>query len=275
MTAWPAPVRVAVFQPDGELADVADALRRLSAACARAAADGADVLVVPEMYFGGYGSGNDVIRAVAADGSWVARASEAARANGVALVACGPVMASSGCVYNAAVMFERDGSEVARYFKTHLFSCYEKDIFTPGDSLAAFRWRGITCGLLICMDLEYTEPSRVLAVQGAQIIFCPTALSARHVNYLVPRAIVPARAMENHVFCVWSNWAGHSADRAIEYCGESAVASPDGTDAARAANAGECVISALCDMRAFADEIERNPYLTERRPALYGALTRV
>ena len=69
-------------------------------------------------------------------------------------------------------------SQVAKYRKCHLYCRYENEVFTPGglDQLRVFDFCGLRVGMLICMDIEYPEPARVLALQGMDVLLAPTAL---------------------------------------------------------------------------------------------------
>lgn len=77
-----------------------------------------------------------------------------------------PSAESSGPIFNASILIGPDGETVHHYRKTHLFGSYELDIFTPGGvgeiSTSLLRPSNIRVGILICMDCEYPEPSRLL-----------------------------------------------------------------------------------------------------------------
>lgn len=280
-------VRIAVAQPSGEPGTPQAAEKLLGEVAADAASKGADVVVLPELFsVGGYTLGKEAMHALAdaaeePEVGWIARVRTAAARAGVAVVASGAVRGAGGAVLNVAIFVDSTGALLHTYAKTHLYGRYEADIFSAGSTLETFEWRGIRVGMLICMDAEYTEPARILALQGARIIFIPTALAQRDpVNHLVACAVLPTRAMENHVHIAWCNYAGSGGSEShppITYNGESAILAPHGADLARAGRAAAAdaryeLLVADADLDAYDDEVRRNPYLQERRPELYSAL---
>ena len=153
---------------------------------------------------------------------------------------------------------------LAVYDKTHLFD-REKSVFTPGAVLEQpFAWSGVRFGVLCCFDIELPEPSRTLALRGAQCLLVPSAnmepWGESH------RAFVRSRALENHVFVAYANAVGPASGYVFE--GGSCLVDPLGRilcDAGR----DETVVWADLDV-AVADEARRvGDYLSERRPELY------
>ena len=120
-------------------------------------------------------------------------------------------------------------------------------------------------GLLICYDVEFPEPVRRLAVQGAQLVAVPTSLMAP--SHWIAELLVPARAAENQVFVAYANRVG--AEGELLYVGRSCVAGPEGR-AVVAGPADESLLFADVDPAVIDAARERHSYLDERRPALYG-----
>ncbi len=114
-----------------------------------------------------------------------------------------------GKYYNRCMVSDRRGEIVAVYDKTHLFSfADEQKVFSAGDKIVTVDLDGVKCGLSICYDLRFPEFIRKLTLQGAKILFVPSAWSLLR---LVPRQILTkARAIENQIFVVFANSAGRS-----------------------------------------------------------------
>jgi predicted amidohydrolase len=101
-------------------------------------------------------------------------------------------------VYNTAVLLGRDGEVVGAYRKTHLPREEVEAGITPGDSYPVFATDFGKVGLMICWDLQFPEPSRALALQGAEVILLPIWGGSE--------VLARARAIENHVFLVTSSY---------------------------------------------------------------------
>ena len=247
-----------------------EGLARLDTAARRAAAGGADLLLVPEMALTGYAIGAEAVRAAAdPEGGPVAAAVDAiARRHGVAVLAGLPTLGAEGRVFNTIHLADRTGGRLTRYAKTHLYGAVDRMQFAPGPALAApVELDGWKLGLAICYDIEFPEVARALALAGAEAILVPTA------NMLpfegVATRLVPARAEENAVFLAYANYVG--ADDAFTYFGRSCVCDPTGADLARA-EGGEEMIFADLGKPALAAARREATHLADRRPELYRSL---
>ncbi len=125
---------------------------------------------------------------------------------------------------------------------------------------------GLKIGILICYDVEFPEAVRSLALAGAELIAVPTAL-IRPFEF-VARVLVPARAIENQVFVAYAGLCGDEGD--LGYCGLSCIVGPDGQDLARAGT-DPALLFADVDPSTIPECRKTNPYLSDRRPALYAA----
>ncbi|MFI4986593.1 MAG: carbon-nitrogen hydrolase family protein, partial [Alphaproteobacteria bacterium] len=121
------------------------------------------------------------------DGEIIQEIRAAARKAEIALILPFGERANTG-LYNAALVCDRRGNVVGTYRKTHIpayfpnekaggTGSYEKFYFTPGEGLPVFDLDGVKIGIQICNDRLYPEPSRVLALRGAEIIFMPICYS--------------------------------------------------------------------------------------------------
>lgn len=260
-------MRIAIAQLRGHPADVAANIAAARTEAERAKALGASLLILPETYLTGYDIGEDAWRlAEAADGPSHAAMGEVARDNAIALLYGHVERAGDGPPYNAAKLLDRSGRTLLDYRKTHLFGMEENRLYRPGEAIPdPVALDGLRVGVLICYDVEFPEAVRSLAARGADLVCVPTALMKPY--SIVPDVLIPARAWENQLFVAYADRCGR--ERTIDYEGKSTVAAPDGSIIARAGD-GEEMIVADIDPGRYATVKAHNPYLADRRPALYG-----
>ncbi len=190
-------------------------------------------------------------------------------------VVYGTLERSGEKVYNAAVLTGPDGW-IATYRKTHLpylgvdrFTAHGTDPFVVHDI------GGLRVGMLICYDATFPEASRALALAGADLIVLPTnwppgaETTADHV--------IPARAIENHVYYLAVNRVGTEAG--FKFIGKSSIIDPFGRIKAQADHTEQAILSAEIDPKwAREKRIVRVPdrhiidRFGDRRPELYGGL---
>lgn len=243
-------------------------LARLRHAAGQAASEGAQLLVLPELFLTGYNIGGDALRAQAetVDGPAAAQAAAIARESGLALLYGYPERGADGRLYNSALLLGPAGDTRANYRKTHLFGDMERDVFSAGqEPFVLAEVAGLRIGLLICYDVEFPELVRGLAVRGAGLVAVPTALMRPY--HFVPRMMLPVRAFENQVFLIYANRCGEESGMA--YVGESCIVAPDGSVLARA-GADETLLTATLDDAAMADSRAANTYLRDRQARHYG-----
>lgn len=264
---WQAPYADAP-SAEAEAQVTAHALERLDAAATQARAAGADLLITPEMALTGYHREPEWLRAVAqpADGAWASAVGAIARRHGLALVYGYPEAAPDGQrPYNAAQALGPDGTPLANYRKTHLFGAMDEARFTPGPQPpATFVYRGWRLGLLICYDVEFPEPARLLALQGADAVLVPTANMPAFDE--VQQLLVPARACENQLYVAYANACGVEAG--LAYGGLSTVAGPRGKVLAQAGRDAALLVLTLPPLPQ-----DGEGQLPGRRPELYAGLT--
>ncbi|MCI3929342.1 carbon-nitrogen hydrolase family protein [Streptomyces sp. AN091965] len=262
------PLRTALLQSSGRPGSVAANLKVLDEAAARAAAAGARLLVTPEMFLTGYAIGDDVPRlAEPADGEAADAVAETAVRHGVAIAYAYPERDGER-VHNAVQLIGADGTRLANYRKTHLFGCFERDHFTPGEQpVVQAELDGVRIGLMICYDVEFPENVRAHALAGTDLLLVPTA--QMHPFQFVAESVVPVRAFENQMYVAYVNRVGHEGE--FEFVGLSTLAGPDGVARARAGRGDELVF-ADADPEFLAASREANPYLRDRRPGLYASL---
>ncbi|MEU6406512.1 carbon-nitrogen hydrolase family protein [Streptomyces sp. NPDC046985] len=261
-------MRTALLQSSGRPGSVAENLKVLDDAAARAAAAGAGLLVAPEMFLTGYAIGDDVARlAEPADGDWADAVAEITGRHGLAIVYGYPER-DGAAVYNSAQLVSAEGVRLAGYRKTHLFGGFEQGQFTPGErQVVQAELNGLTVGILICYDVEFPENVRGHALAGTDLLVVPTALM--HPFQFVAESVVPVRAFESQMYVAYANRTGREGE--FDFAGCSVLAAPDGVARARAGRDEELIV-ADADPAFLAASREANPYLRDRRPALYGSL---
>src|SRR5918998_1353360 len=219
-----------------------------------AAADGADLIVLPEK-FNVLGEHDDYVAgAEPLDGPTLSWARDTARELGVDLVAGSIVERREGRekLGNTSVHVGPDGEVKGVYRKIHMF-----DVVVGGIEYREAA-AGIQLGLTVCYDLRFPELFRILAIRGARVITLPAAFTK-----ITGRAhwevLVRARAIENQAFVVAADQIGtHPPDK--ESFGGSIIVDPWGEVLARAADE-ECFVAADLDLDRQAEVRERLPSL--------------
>jgi predicted amidohydrolase len=259
---------VGAWQADGPLLDVPAALEALDAACVEAASRGVRLLVCPELTLTGYDVADRAEQlAEPADGPMARAVAELARRHSLAIVWSWPER-DGRAVHISAELVDRDGTVLARHRKAHLYGDDEASAYTPGDGTPAVaEVDGVRVGLLVCYDVEFPEQVRLVALAGADLLACPTALMEPY--EAVSSLLVRARAYENQMAVVYANRAGTEND--LTYCGSSCIVGADGADLARADAQAGLVVATLTP--GALDEARRaNTHLRDRRPDLYAGL---
>lgn len=252
-----------------------------------AAARGVDILTFGELFMSPFFP-NRLIENfdrffTAPDSEVIQEVRNAAKKAGLALILPFGERANSG-MYNSAMVLDREGRLVGTYRKTHIpayfpnekvggTGSYEKFYFTPGEGLPVFDVGGAKLGIQICNDRLYPEPSRVLALQGAEIIFMPICYSVysdpEHRNAIWDVAM-RARAFENGVFVVAANRVGSEGVR--RHLGRSMIVDPRGSILVEAGSEREELIVAKIDVDTVSALRKKFPWWRDRRPDLYRSL---
>ncbi|MGE0613868.1 MAG: carbon-nitrogen hydrolase family protein [Hyphomicrobiales bacterium] len=282
-------IKVAAAQTGPVLAD--DMASMVPAACRMieaAAAKGVQILTFSELFLSPFFPNRlteDFDRFFTAeDGEEMMTIRDAAKAAGMAMILPFGERANTG-LYNSALVCDSNGEVVGRYRKTHIpayfpndkpggTGSYEKLYFTPGGDLPVFNVAGVTFGIQICNDRLYPEPSRVLALKGAEMIFMPICYSVysdpKHRNSLWELPL-RMRAFENGVYVIAANRVGPEGER--QHLGRSMIVDPRGGVLAEAGNAEEELLVAEIDLDDVSRCRKKFPWWRDRRPDLYGALT--
>ena len=195
---------------------------------------------------------------------------------------------AAGVYHNTAAIIDADGSLLGLYRKMHIPDdplYYEKFYFAPGDlGFRAWTTRHGKIGVLICWDQWYPEAARLTALQGAQILFYPTAIGwhpgekkkygqNQHDAWEI---IQRSHAVANGCYVAVPNRVGHEklAGQGIEFWGQSFVAGTSGEILARAGAQKEEVLIVPVDLARVDVTRTHWPFLRDRRIDAYGNLTR-
>jgi predicted amidohydrolase len=272
MSSWP----IAAVQTDCRLGDVAHNLTVVRTRLREAASHGARLVIFPECMLTGYAFASRAeawSHAESLPGPSIAALTADCRELG-ARVAVGMLERGPGDeLYNACALVGPDGL-LASYRKAHLPYLGVDRFVTPGDRpFAVHDLGGLRVGMLICYDDSFPEAARCLSLLGADLILLPTNWPSGAAA--VAKFLVPARALENHVYYAAVNRVGEEGG--FRFIGRSRLAGPDGETLASADHDKEAILYASVDSAAArAKHLVRIPgayelhRLADRRPDLYG-----
>lgn len=257
-------MRVALLQMDIALGDpgvnVAAARRWLE----EAAAAGAELAVLPELWTTGYAL-DRAAELVDQPAPLVPLFAAWAKELGISLIAGSILERRDDGIYNTLHAYDPEGNHLADYSKIHLFRLMnEEKHLAPGRRPVHFPVAGAEVGALICYDLRFPELSRRLCLGGAQILCCPAEWP--HPRLAHWRTLAIARAIENQCYVLACNRVG--SDGANQFCGHSLVVNPWGEVLAEGGES-ETILYADLDLN-LVDQVRRRiPVFTDRVPELY------
>lgn len=263
-----------------------------------AAGKGANVVCLPELFMTQYFCQREdhafFDLAEPIPGPTTTRLSQLARQQGVVLIASLFEKRAPGIYHNTAAIFEKDGALAGIYRKMHIPDdplYYEKFYFTPGDlGFKALDTNVGKVGTLVCWDQWYPEGARLTALQGANVLFYPTAIGWHpaekeewgEAQYDAWRTIQRAHAIANGVYVAVVNRVGHETGNirgnevkgpGLDFWGGSFLADPFGRVIAEGSHDKEEVLIGEVDLRKM-EEIRRNwPFLRDRRIDSYAPIT--
>jgi 5-aminopentanamidase len=288
-------LRVGCYQNENIRSNIPEVLKLIEAVVLESLPKQLDLILFPELFLSGYDCGVENLRinSVSQNSNEIQYIQhEICRKYSIAICvgyselvdsAHSDEKENSKVIYNSAILISALGEITLNYRKTHLWDpdlVYEKQVFTCGDTLPIANLliprtnEKVSIGILICFDIEFPEPARVLRLSGASVILVPTAV----VDTLPAQAMVPCRAGENHTFIVYSNFNGPcltSTNNSV-FCGLSGVFGPDGSELIRAQPNEIGLFTANLIGRDFSEYIHRNNYLIERlqKCPLYAPITK-
>jgi N-carbamoylputrescine amidase len=264
-----------------------------------AARQGANVVCLPELFRTQYFCQREDLRlfdlAEPIPGPSTARLSELARELRVVLIASLFERRAPGLYHNTAVTLNADGAINGVYRKMHIPDdplYYEKYYFAPGDlGFQAVDTAFGRVGTLVCWDQWYPEGARITALQGAEVLFYPTAIGWHPAEkdefgtaqYDAWQIIQRSHAIANGVFVAGVNRVGmeqgdvlgnRATGPGIEFWGGSFLADPFGRIVAKASHDQEEILLGEIDV-GLIEETRRNwPFLRDRRIDAYAPITK-
>jgi N-carbamoylputrescine amidase len=194
---------------------------------------------------------------------------------------------AAGLYHNTAAILDADGTFLGKYRKMHIPDdplFYEKFYFTPGDlGFKSWKTKFATIGVLICWDQWYPEGARLTAMEGAEILFFPTAIGwhpsekqefglQQHSSW---ETIQQSHAIANGCYVAVPNRIGHEAPEGgdgIEFWGQSFIADPSGQIVAKASVDQEEILIADVDLELLDRQRTLWPFLRDRRIDAYSDL---
>lgn len=267
-------------------------LAKAEAGIAAAASAGAQVVCLPELFTGYYFCQQEDISlfdlAEPVPGPSEERLAKAAKANGVVVVGSLFEKRMAGVYHNTATVHDAKGELLGIYRKMHIPDdplFLEKFYFTPGDlGFKVFPTPAAKVGTLVCWDQWYPEAARLTALQGAEVIFYPTAIGwhprekaeygeAQHSAW---ETSMRGHAIANGTYVAAVNRVGHEVivGEGLEFWGGSFVSDPFGRVLKRASHDQEEILTVTCSRKRM-EEIRRNwPFFRDRRIDAYGNIVK-
>jgi len=279
-------------------AEPADNLQRAMEFVRQAAARGAQIVCLPELFQTQYFCQREDAAlfdlAEPIPGPTTAKLGSLAAELKIVLIASLFEKRAAGVYHNAAALFDADGSLRGLYRKMHIPDdplYYEKYYFTPGDlGFRAFDTHVGRVGTLVCWDQWYPEGARLTALQGASVLFYPTAIgwhpaekaefgSAQHDAW---QTIQRAHAIANGVYVAVVNRVGFETGNirgnaapgeGLEFWGGSFLCDPFGRIIAQASQDKEEILIGEVDLKHLEDVRRNWPFLRDRRIDSYVGIT--
>ncbi len=251
----------------------------------QAAADGAQIVCLQELFYGPYFCAEqspqwyDLAEAVP-DGPTIKLIQDLAKELHIAIVVPLYEMEGTGVYYNTAAVIDRDGNYLGKYRKSHLPHLapgfWEKFYFRPGNlGFPVFDLGFCKIGIYLCYDRHFPEGARALGLNGAEIVFNPSATVAGLSEYLW-KLEQPAHAAANGYFVGAINRVGTEAPWNIgEFFGQSYFCDPRGQIFAEASRHKDEVLTADLDLDQVAEVRKTWQFYRDRRPEMYGDLVKL
>ncbi|TAG30483.1 MAG: acyltransferase, partial [Verrucomicrobia bacterium] len=272
-------------------ADPASNLAKALALAERAARQGAQIICTQEMFRSQYFCQSEDhahfgLAEVIPGGASTVAFQKLAKKYGVVVIASLFEKRASGLYHNTAVIIDADGTVLGIYRKMHIPDdplFYEKFYFTPGDTgFRAWDTKFGRIGVLVCWDQWYPEAARLTAMQGAEILFYPTAIGwhpAEKAEYGVNQhgaweTIQRSHAVANGCYVAAINRVGHETIAGVggdglEFWGQSFVAGTSGQILAKASVHQEEILLVPVELAKVDVTRTHWPFLRDRRIDAY------
>lgn len=248
--------------------------------CAQAARQGADIVVLPEMFCCPYDTGVFMEYADAQGGPVFSGLRDIAKALGVYLIGGSlPELDARGALYNTCFSFDRQGNRIGRHRKAHLFDVdikggqyfKESDVLTPGSEITVIETEFGKVGVGICFDIRFAELSRAMQRRGAKALIFPAAFNMT-TGPAHWELLFRARALDNQLYTFGCAPARNESAAYVSY-GNSIAVDPWGTVVARL-DREEGVLLQRVDLAAVESVREQLPVVRGLREDLYHPASR-
>ena len=250
----------------------------------QAATAGAQIICLQEIFYGPYFCAEQTTRWYDSTeqvpaGPTTQLMMSLAKELGVAMVVPVYEVEEEGIFYNTAAVIGRDGKYLGKYRKTHIPHVapgfWEKFYFRPGNlGYPVFDLGFCKIGVYLCYDRHFPEGARALGLNGADIVFNPSATVAGLSEYLW-KLEQPAHAAANGYFVGAINRVGTEAPWNIgEFFGQSYFCDPRGQIFAEASRDKDEVLTANLDLDQVAEVRKTWQFYRDRRPEMYGDLVK-
>jgi N-carbamoylputrescine amidase len=248
-----------------------------------AARQGVQILCLQEIFYGPYFCAEQDIRwydtaEAIPDGPTTQLMCETAKRLGMVLVVPIYEVDLPGVYYNTAAVIDADGTYLGKYRKHHIPHCHpgfwEKFYFKPGNlGYPVFNTAFAKIGVYICYDRHFPEGARCLGLNGAEIVFNPSATVAGLSEYLW-KLEQPAQAVANQFFVGAINRVGRENPWNIgEFYGQSYFCDPRGQFLATGSRDQDELVVADLDLDQIREVRNTWQFIRDRRPESYGAIT--
>jgi N-carbamoylputrescine amidase len=250
----------------------------------QAADAGAQIVCLQEIFFGPYFCAEQTTKwydftEPVPDGPTVRLMQDLARQRHVALIVPVYEVEQTGVYYNTAAVIHNDGAYLGKYRKTHIPHVapgfWEKFYFRPGNlGFPVFDLGFAKIGVYICYDRHFPEGARALGLNGAEIVFNPSATVAGLSEHLW-KLEQPAHAVANGYFVGAINRVGVEAPWNIgEFFGSSYFCDPRGAIFAQASRDKDEVLTADLDLDKIGEARKTWQFFRDRRPEMYESLVK-
>src|SRR3984957_3657694 len=250
----------------------------------QAAKKKAQILCLQELFYGPYFCAEQNARwyeltEKVPDGPTLTRMQKLAKKYEMVLVVPIYEKEMTGLFYNTAAVFDADGTYLGKYRKHHIPHCHpgvwEKFYFTPGNAgYPVFQTRYGKVGVYICYDRHFPEGARILGLNGAEIVFNPSATVAGLSEYLWELE-QPAHAVANQYFVAAINRVGTEKPWNIgHFYGKSYFCNPRGKIVAQGSREHDELVVADLDFDDIDEERNTSQFYRDRRPESYDEIVR-
>ena len=274
-----------VASADRPLAEIREAMmHKHETYIAQAASEGAQITCLQEIFYGPYFCAEQETRwydftEPIPDGPTIKRMQDLARRRKMALIVPIYEIENEGVFYNTAAVIDNTGKYLGKYRKTHIPHVapgfWEKFYFRPGNlGYPTFDLGFVKIGVYICYDRHFPEGARALGLNGAEIVFNPSATVAGLSEHLW-KIEQPAHAVANGYFIAAINRVGMEAPWNIgHFYGTSYFCNPRGQIVAQASREKDEVLTADLDLDQIKEVRQTWQFFRDRRPDSYVDLVK-